>query len=103
MTCTLRTGNARNQSRTLARTRTYVQVCSPQTLECARIQGASMHRYRPLTSVLVSLLAAALVLAGCGSGSDGGGTTAIVWHGEVDISGDALAATADRWNSDHPD
>jgi multiple sugar transport system substrate-binding protein len=63
----------------------------------------AMIRSRRLVPVLVGVLAAGALAAGCGSGSGGsGGTTAIVWHGEVDVSGKSLNALAGTWNKEHP-
>jgi multiple sugar transport system substrate-binding protein len=63
-----------------------------------------MPRSRTPILALVSVLTAAALLAGCGSDAgDDGGTTAIVWHGEVDVSGDTLTALGEEWNKDHPD
>jgi multiple sugar transport system substrate-binding protein len=58
---------------------------------------------RKLVPALVAALSASALLAGCGSGSgDGGGTTSIVWHGEVDVSGKSLNSLAATWNDEHP-
>ncbi len=59
---------------------------------------------RKLVPVLVGALAAGALAAGCGSGSggSGGGTTAIVWHGEVDVSGKSLTALSKKWNAENP-
>lgn len=58
---------------------------------------------RTLVPALVAALSASALLAGCGSGSgDGGGTTSIVWHGEVDVSGKSLNSLAATWNDEHP-
>jgi multiple sugar transport system substrate-binding protein len=58
---------------------------------------------RKLVPALVGALAASALAAGCGSGSGGnGGTTAIVWHGEVDVSGKSLTALGKKWNAEHP-
>jgi multiple sugar transport system substrate-binding protein len=63
----------------------------------------AMTATRKLVPVLVGALAASALVAGCGSGSGGsGGTTAIVWHGEVDVSGKSLTSLAGTWNKEHP-
>ncbi len=62
-----------------------------------------MVRSHKVILALVGALAASSVAAGCGSGSGGsGGTTAIVWHGEVDVSGKSLNAIAKQWNAANP-
>jgi multiple sugar transport system substrate-binding protein len=59
---------------------------------------------RKLVPVLVGALAAGALAAGCGSGSGGSGdgTTAVVWHGEVDVSGKSLTALGKKWNAENP-
>jgi multiple sugar transport system substrate-binding protein len=57
---------------------------------------------RKLVPVLVGALAAGALAAGCGSSGGSGGTTAIVWHGEVDVSGKSLTALGKQWNAKHP-
>jgi multiple sugar transport system substrate-binding protein len=58
---------------------------------------------RKLVPALIGALAASALAAGCGSGSGGnGGTTAIVWHGETDVSGKSLTALGKKWNAGHP-
>ena len=62
-----------------------------------------MVRQHRLIPALVGTLVASAALAACGSGSGGdGGTTAIVWHGEVDVSGKSLTSLARTWNAENP-
>ena len=55
--------------------------------------------------ILLAVTLAALLPAGCGgSGSSGSGGTVdvVMWHGYVDVEGDALAAAAKKFNASHP-
>jgi len=54
--------------------------------------------------LLLAALAATVIAAGCGgSGSSGNGRVNIVlWHGYVDVEGNALNAAAKRFNATHP-
>ena len=55
--------------------------------------------------LLLAVLAAAVIAAGCGgsgSSSSGGKVNIVLWHGYVDVEGNALNAAAKRFNATHP-
>src|SRR4051794_35017817 len=55
--------------------------------------------------LLLAVLAAAVIASGCGgsgSSSSGGKVNIVLWHGYVDVEGNALNAAAKRFNATHP-
>ena len=55
--------------------------------------------------LLLAALAAAVIASGCGgsgSSSSGGRVNIVLWHGYVDVEGNALNAAAKRFNATHP-
>lgn len=61
---------------------------------------------RPRSWMVATILAGALVLAGCGGGgggSTGGKTKIVVWDGYNDAQGKSFTSLIDKYNQEHPD